>query len=126
MKKTMFTAAAMLVTTTALAAGLQLNNSTSGSAQSVTNDAGLAANSGAGMSAQGSSSTTMSGDQEYSKALFGALDTNADGKISEQEAQAERGLREHFGKVDADANGEVSQQEFMARKEAISETEEAE
>lgn len=49
-----------------------------------------------------------------SATAFSRLDANADGRISESEAQAMRGLPQQWSKLDVDGNGSLSMTEFAA------------
>ena len=50
----------------------------------------------------------------YDKATFDRLDTNKDGRISREEAQADPMLKDTWSKLDAENKGAVSQAEFEA------------
>ena len=45
---------------------------------------------------------------------FEAIDTNGDGYISEQEAQAQQRLLDSWGDVDLNSDGKIDQSEFSA------------
>jgi hypothetical protein len=47
-------------------------------------------------------------------AIFDKLDTNHDGKLSPEEAQAHPTVASHFSSADANGDGFVSKDEFMA------------
>jgi Ca2+-binding EF-hand superfamily protein len=54
--------------------------------------------------------------------IFTQLDSNKDGKISAEEAQASSVVSRSFGKADADGDGAITRDEFMSAFTAGSST----
>jgi len=64
-----------------------------------------------GAYAAGSSSTMQEN--------FNKLDTNQDGYISQQEAQADKQLTQDWSKADSNQDGQIDQSEFSAFEESL-------
>lgn len=56
--------------------------------------------------------TPMPGKDHSSHAMFGTVDMNKDGRISQAEARSHTELQTAFGKLDADGDTYLSQSEF--------------
>ncbi|HXE23076.1 MAG TPA: EF-hand domain-containing protein [Rhodoferax sp.] len=61
---------------------------------------------------QGAPMTTPSGAKEDAGAAFTRADTNHDGKLSREEAQAIPALAQHFDEIDANHDGFISREEY--------------
>ena len=51
---------------------------------------------------------------DSTSSIFAQLDTNQDGRISSEEAQASSVVSRSFGKADANGDGAITRDEFMA------------
>ena len=58
--------------------------------------------------------TTDQATADSTSSIFAQLDTNKDGRISAEEAQASSVVARSFAKADANGDGAITQDEFMA------------
>jgi hypothetical protein len=102
----------VLASGTALAGG-ESNRSTSDQAAMDQGVTGGTADQGTMSGSDQSSDQGVSGStQQPSEQSFAQVDTNADGLISEDEAQGSQPLADSFGQADTNGDGYVNQSEY--------------